>query len=156
VRLGLTYGVAIFDIDHFKAYNDYYGHVAGDGNLRRVAACIDLVVRAGECAYRYGGEEFLVLVPDCSSPDAAVVMAERIRGGVVDAAIPHRARPSSPPFVTLSGGVACWTPGSALTGREVIQEADRALFEAKSAGRNRVFAGPSVRGGVETGAGVGR
>ncbi len=63
--LGRTYGVALFDIDHFKCYNDHYGHVGGDEALRRVATCIDLVVRAGECAYRYGGEEFLLLMPDC-------------------------------------------------------------------------------------------
>src|SRR5260370_39332706 len=65
LRVGRTYAMALFDIDYFKCYNDHYGHVAGDETLRRVAECIELVVRAGECAYRYGGEEFLLLMPDC-------------------------------------------------------------------------------------------
>jgi diguanylate cyclase (GGDEF)-like protein len=143
LRAGRTYGVALFDIDHFKLYNDHYGHVAGDETLRRVALCIDLVVRAGECAYRYGGEEFLLLMPDCS-PDAVLVTAERVRRAILDAAIAHAARPSEPPFVTLSGGVSCWTPGSALSEREVVQEADEALFRAKAADRNRIRVAPSL------------
>ena len=79
VRVGRTYGVALFDIDHFKCYNDHYGHIAGDEALRRVATYLDLVVRAGECAYRYGGEEFLLLMPDCQPADSIFVTAERIR-----------------------------------------------------------------------------
>ena len=151
LRVGRTYGVALFDIDHFKLYNDHYGHVAGDETLRRVAACIDLVVRAGECAYRYGGEEFLLLMPDCS-PDSVLVTAERIRRTVLDAAIAHGARPSEPPFVTLSGGVSCWTPGSPLSAREVIEQADEALFQAKAAGRNRIEAAPSLEGQLQAAA----
>ncbi len=149
VRAGRPYGVALFDIDHFKLYNDHYGHVAGDDTLRRVAAEIDLVVRAGECAFRYGGEEFLLLVPDCDPGDSIVVTAERVRRAVAEAAIPHCAQPSAPPFVTLSGGVSCWTPGSSLSALEVIEQADEALFEAKSAGRNRVHAAASLGGRVE-------
>ena len=70
LRVGRTYGVALFDVDHFKLYNDHYGHVAGDETLRHVASCIDFVVRAGECAYRYGGEEFLLLMPDLRPADS--------------------------------------------------------------------------------------
>ena len=141
-RLGRTYGIAIFDIDYFKRYNDHYGHVAGDGALRDVAACIDLIVRAGECAYRYGGEEFLVLMPDCGLGDVVPTAADRIRQGVLHAAIPHEARPSDPNVVTVSGGVSWWIPGSKLTAREVLEEADRALFAAKTAGRNRISSAP--------------
>jgi two-component system chemotaxis response regulator CheY len=141
-RLGRTYGIAIFDIDYFKRYNDHYGHVAGDGALRDVASCIELVVRAGECAYRYGGEEFLVLMPDCGLGDAVSTAADRIRRSVVDAAIPHPARPSEPNLVTVSGGVACWIPGSPLSAREVLEEADQALYDAKTEGRNRISAAP--------------
>ena len=141
----------MFDIDHFKLYNDRYGHVAGDETLRRVAACIDLVVRAGECAYRYGGEEFLLLMPDCS-PAAVLVTAERICRTVLDAGIAHGARPSEPPLVTLSGGVSCWTPGSPLSAREVIEQADEALFQAKAVGRNRIETAPSLRGKLQAAA----
>jgi diguanylate cyclase (GGDEF)-like protein len=141
-RLGRTYGVAIFDIDYFKRYNDHYGHVAGDGALRDVASCIELIVRAGECAYRYGGEEFLVLMPDCGLGDVISTAADRIRRNVLQAAIPHEARPSEPHVVTVSGGVSCWMPGSRLSAREMLEEADQALYDAKTAGRNRISAAP--------------
>ena len=143
LRVGRTYGVALFDIDHFKCYNDHYGHIAGDEALRRVATGIDLVVRAGECAYRYGGEEFLLLMPDCQQSDC-VVVTERIRRALVEIAIPHAARPSAPSLVTLSGGVSCWTPGSPLSALDIIEQADEALFEAKSAGRNRIHTSPAL------------
>jgi two-component system chemotaxis response regulator CheY len=152
MRLGRAYGVALFDIDHFKHYNDHYGHIAGDETLRRVAACIDLVVRAGECAYRYGGEEFLLLMPDCDPIDSILVTAERIRQTLVDTGMLHTARPSSPSLVTLSGGVACWTPDSPLSRLHVIEQADEALFRAKSAGRNCMRAGPTLETHVDTGA----
>ena len=148
-RVGRTYGIALFDIDHFSLYNDHYGRVAGDETLRRVAATIDFVVRAGECVYRYGGEEFLVLMPDCRPTDSIFMTGERIRQAVAEAVIPHGARPSSPSLVTLSGGVSSWSPGSALTPLEVLEEADQALLDAKSDGRNRVYAAPSVDGIVD-------
>ena len=154
VRLGRPYGVALFDIDHFKFYNDHYGHIAGDETLRRVAACIDLVVRAGECAYRYGGEEFLLLMPDCEPTNSIFVTGERIRQTLVEAEISHAARPSSPSLVTLSGGVSCWTPGSPLSPLDVIEQADEALFLAKSAGRNRMRAAPSLAVQVDADASV--
>lgn len=156
LRMGRTYGIALFDIDHFKLYNDHYGHVGGDEALRRVAAGIDLVVRAGECAYRYGGEEFLLLIPDCQTSDSIFVSADRVRRAILDTAIPHGARPSAPPVITLSGGVSCWTPGSPLSAVEVIEQADEALFEAKSAGRNLIYTAASLAGRVEpAGAAVG-
>ncbi len=144
-RVGRSYGLALFDVDHFKLYNDHYGHVAGDDTLRHVASCIDFVVRAGECAYRYGGEEFLLLLPDLRSADSVVAIGERIRQTVLDAAIPHGSRQTLPPFVTLSGGVARWSPGSPLSVMDVVQEADGALFQAKSAGRNCIREATSSR-----------
>jgi diguanylate cyclase (GGDEF)-like protein len=146
IRLGRTYGIALFDIDYFKSYNDHYGHIGGDETLRRVASSIDMVVRGGECAYRYGGEEFLLLMPDCRPTDSIYITGERIRQAVFEVGIPHESRPSDPPVVTLSGGVASWTPGSTLSFLEVLEEADDALFGAKSDGRNRVYAAPSVDG----------
>lgn len=156
LRSGHAYGVALFDIDHFKPYNDFYGHVAGDEALRRVAAEIDRVSRAGECAFRYGGEEFLLLVPDCEPLDAISVAAERIRQAVADVALPHDARPTEPPSVTVSGGVSCWTPEKALSPREVIEQADEALFQAKSAGRNRIHASSWLASQIDVVAGVSR
>ena len=154
LRVGRSYGIAIFDIDYFKRYNDHYGHVAGDGALRDVASCIELIVRAGECAYRYGGEEFLVLMPDCGLGDVVSRAADRIRQSVVLAAIPHEARPSEPPVVTVSGGVSCWMPGSPLSAREVLEAADRALYDAKSSGRNRISAAPLVAAGSDSSIGT--
>jgi len=155
LRVGRSYGVALFDVDYFKLYNDHYGHVAGDETLRHVASCIDFVVRAGECAYRYGGEEFLLLLPDLRPGDSVFTTGERIRKTVMDAAIPHGARPSLPPFVTLSGGVARWTPGSPLSFMEVVEQADRALLEAKGAGRNCIHEAPSSLDGRMEPANVG-
>jgi two-component system, cell cycle response regulator len=136
-----TYSVALFDIDHFKLYNDHHGHLAGDEALRRVARCLDKAVRAGEKVYRYGGEEFLLLLPDCT-PTQAATAAARVQSAVTTAAIPHPSRPTTPPIITLSGGVASWTPGSQTSAPELVQQADDALFRAKSAGRNRVHTTP--------------
>lgn len=138
VRSKRAFGVALFDIDYFKLYNDHYGHVAGDEILRRVAATMDQVSRAGECVYRYGGEEFLLLVPDCRPLDSVYVTAERIRQAVADEEIPHEARQSEPRYVTVSGGVACWRYESLRGAGEVIEQADRALFDAKSGGKNQI------------------
>jgi diguanylate cyclase (GGDEF)-like protein len=136
--------VTLFDIDHFKLYNDHHGHLAGDDILRRVAQCLDREVRAGERAYRYGGEEFLLLLPDCNL-EAASNSARRISRAASDLAIPHEARPTEPPVLTLSGGVAWWTPGSPWSAFELLKQADQALFQAKSAGRNRVHVAPAHR-----------
>ena len=120
-----------------QAYNDQYGHLAGDEALRQVARCLAKFARADESVYRYGGEEFLLLLPDCSVDDAANA-ARRLRRAVAGMAIPHDARSTTPPVVTLSGGVSCWTPGSPSSVADLVQQADDALFQAKSAGRNRV------------------
>ncbi|MGO8862235.1 MAG: diguanylate cyclase domain-containing protein [Acidimicrobiales bacterium] len=145
LRSGRSYGIALFDIDHFKLYNDHYGHPAGDEALRQVARCLDEHVRSGESVYRYGGEEFLLLLPDCGNDDVAAA-AERIRRVVTDMAMPHEARPSLPSVVTLSGGVTHWTPVSPLTVPDLLVQADEALFRAKSAGRNCVRESSHVDG----------
>jgi diguanylate cyclase (GGDEF)-like protein len=141
-RLDRTYGVALFDIDHFKLYNDNYGHLAGDDALREVAHCLDGGVRAGETVYRYGGEEFLLLLPECNI-DEVVMATVRICQAVSSAALPHEARPTAPHFVTLSAGVSCREEGSSLTAPDLLRRADKALYQAKSAGRNRVHVAPS-------------
>ncbi len=142
IRVGRSYAMMLLDIDHFKLYNDHYGHQAGDEALRQLALCLGGAVREDESIYRYGGEEFLVLMPDCSVEDAAQA-GERIRHAVTERAIPHGFRPTTPPVVTLSGGVSCWAPGSSHSVPDLLHRADKALFEAKEAGRDRVHvAGP--------------
>jgi len=140
-RVERAYGMVLFDVDHFKLYNDHYGHLAGDEALRQLAHCLDRVVRAGESSYRYGGEEFLVLLPDCSADEAAMA-ARRICREVAQMAISHDARPTAPPLLTLSAGVSCWKPGSNVSVTELLNRADEALFNAKSEGRNRVHLAP--------------
>jgi diguanylate cyclase (GGDEF)-like protein len=144
LRVERAYAIALFDIDHFKLYNDHYGHLAGDEALRQVARCLDKATRTGESVYRYGGEEFLLLIPECSSNGDAAVAAERIRRAVLEMARPHDVRPTSPPVVTVSGGVSCWTPGGAVSVTALLNQADEALFEAKAAGRNRVQVAPQT------------
>jgi two-component system chemotaxis response regulator CheY len=140
LRAQNSYCVTMFDIDHFKFFNDHYGHPAGDEALRQVAASLNRVVRSGESVYRYGGEEFLLVMPNCEV-DEAVAAAERILHAVNLMAIPHEARPTSPPVITLSAGVAVYTPDSDLTIHDLIELADQALYAAKLSGRNRVRAG---------------
>ena len=139
LRAQNSYCVTMFDIDFFKFYNDHYGHPAGDEALRQVAKCLNRVVRAGDSVYRYGGEEFLLVMPNCTC-DEAVAAAERVLHAVNLIAIPHETRPSAPPTITLSAGVACHTPDSDLTIHDLIERADQALYAAKLSGRNRVRA----------------
>ena len=92
--------------------------------------------------YRYGGEEFLLLLPECNI-DEVVLATVRICQAVSSAALPHEARPTAPLFVTLSAGVSCREEGSLLSAPDLLRCADKALYQAKSAGRNRVHVAPS-------------
>jgi diguanylate cyclase (GGDEF)-like protein len=120
----------MIDADHFKAYNDNYGHQAGDQVLVGIAICIsDSVRRAGDCAARFGGEEFAVLLPDTSAMDALVV-AEHIRRKV-------ELWSEDPQVTTVSIGVASMTPAAGLDWPDLIAAADKALYAAKANGRNQ-------------------
>lgn len=141
LRTGRSYSMALFDIDHFKLYNDHYGHLAGDEALREVSRCLRGLVREGESLYRYGGEEFLLLMPDCPVDNAALAAA-RLCDAVAERSMAHESRPGKLHIVTISGGVSCWAPGSSLMLPEVLNRADEALFRAKSAGRNCVHVAP--------------
>jgi diguanylate cyclase (GGDEF)-like protein len=134
-RYGRGYCLAMCDIDRFKAYNDSLGHHAGDEALRAVADTIKRELRAGDGIYRYGGEEFLIVLPE-QTPETAQIAAERVRSAVERLAIPHAAAPAG--VVTLSAGIAAYHPGDAATVEELLEQADAALYRAKSAGRNRV------------------
>lgn len=117
------------DVDSFKAYNDSFGHPAGDAVLREIAHCIVQEIPDNGIAARYGGEEFAILIPHIS-PTAALKTAERIRASIANHIFPHR-------LVTASIGVACALP-SEVGPNELIDAADRALYAAKRGGRNRV------------------
>ena len=138
---GMPLALLMIDVDFFKAYNDHYGHVAGDRCLQRVAqALASAVQRSGELAARYGGEEFAVLLPD-SDELRAVAVAHRLREAVRELALEHQASPCGAQ-VTISVGVACVRPadGQPLEHAQttLFQQADEALYRAKQAGRDRV------------------
>ena len=127
----------MIDIDHFKRYNDHYGHQAGDACLQQVAAGLKAgLKRAQDLVARYGGEEFVCLMPECDHP-AGQTKAEELRAAVAALGIAHADSPTAS-CVTLSIGVAVMQPSSANTPEALIAAADAALYEAKRNGRNRV------------------
>ena len=134
-RHGTPLGVALFDLDHFKRVNDTFGHQAGDGVLRVVAAQVQKTIRAEDVLSRYGGEEFLVLVRGIEHKNVGV-LAERIRKGVAGLSIPWESRTLR---VTVSIGVASLSEcGPGPTPEALVKLADERLYEAKAAGRNCV------------------
>jgi diguanylate cyclase (GGDEF)-like protein len=134
VRRASQLSLAMIDIDHFKMYNDTFGHQAGDDVLHTIARAIgDSVARSGDFAARYGGEEFVVILED-TSLDGAVSVSERIRKAVLECAI---AAPDGG-VLSISIGVASRRVGEIP--EELIGQADAALYEAKDGGRNRVVA----------------
>jgi diguanylate cyclase (GGDEF)-like protein len=122
----------LLDLDHFKQYNDRWGHTQGDEELRRVSAQVTKSIRTTDMAFRYGGEEFAVLLPSCSKEQAAEV-AEKIRAAV--GAHGHRAGVLG--RTTVSIGVATF-PQDGQAARSLVDTADGALYAAKAAGRDRV------------------
>jgi diguanylate cyclase (GGDEF)-like protein len=125
--------LALCDIDHFKAYNDRLGHLAGDQALRALAATVRGVLRAGDVAYRFGGEELLLILRDATVEDALVAV-ERVREAVERVAVPHPGGNGG--ILTVSAGVAAGGDHADT----LLAQADAALYEAKRAGRNRVVA----------------
>jgi diguanylate cyclase (GGDEF)-like protein/PAS domain S-box-containing protein len=122
LRAGSDLCLAIVDIDHFKSYNDTHGHLAGDEVLRECAVAWDSQLRGADTIVRFGGEEFLVVLPDCDVADATEIV-ERLR--------------SATPFgQTCSAGLALWRAGETVD--DLVARADRALYEAKAAGRDRL------------------
>lgn len=130
----------MLDIDCFKAYNDTYGHAMGDLCLKKAGNVLDhWASQAGGLAARYGGEEFVVVLPGAGLEEAEA-QAERIRGAVEELAVPHTASAAGE-YVTVSVGAAACYPGNGVVTREaLLQTADRALYDAKHTGRNRVKA----------------
>jgi diguanylate cyclase (GGDEF)-like protein len=131
-RYGHVYSAALFDVDDFKGYNDTAGHLAGDDVLRAVARALQQQIRTGDAVYRYGGEEFLVLLPE-QSIESSALAAERLRAAVEALGLPHPAGG----VVTVSAGVAALSDGECKPD-ELFELADQALYRAKAGGRNRV------------------
>jgi len=125
------------DIDFFKKFNDFYGHQAGDDCLRRVADCLKSVLnRAGDLIARYGGEEFVAILPNTELA-GAIKIGETMRERVMHLGIPHEASKAAP-VVTISIGVVACEPYEGIRSHEIIEAADRALYEAKKEGRNKI------------------
>jgi two-component system cell cycle response regulator len=138
-RYGHDYCLVLCDLDEFKSYNDRYGHQAGDEALRRVGSAIREECRLGDSAYRYGGEEFLVLLPQ-QGLRGGMVFAERLRRAVHDLGLVHEGNQPSG-VVTFSIGVAALSEAvEGTSSEELLNAADRALYEAKARGRNMVVA----------------
>ena len=127
----------LIDIDHFKTYNDNYGHQGGDDCLRQVASTLaGTVKRPGDLVARYGGEEFVVVMPD-TDIEGATKIAEALRGGIEAMNLPH-AYSSTADYVTISLGVASVVPeGDGDKADTLIAKADEALYHSKESGRNR-------------------
>ncbi|MBP8185801.1 MAG: GGDEF domain-containing protein [Pseudomonas sp.] len=140
--------VILLDIDHFKLFNDRFGHLAGDDCLIRVALSLQArITRAGDLLARYGGEEFCVILPDTDN-EAALAFAESLRLKIAKLNIAHPEN-SCASVVTISLGVASWLPGLSETSTGLLLKADNALYRAKQQGRNCVVGHVRVAGSSE-------
>ncbi|MBF0422809.1 MAG: diguanylate cyclase [Magnetococcales bacterium] len=149
LRNGSPISIILMDIDHFKQYNDHYGHAAGDECLKQVSGALAAVVgragdlvahcgsgRATDLVARYGGEEFVCVLPDTDGPGVAVV-GERLRTAVYTLNIPHE-HSGAASHVTISLGGATLTPCPTTPPSSLIENADRNLYRSKEQGRNRL------------------
>jgi diguanylate cyclase len=132
---GEPLSVLLLDIDHFKKFNDNFGHGVGDQVLRLMAQVLRDKVRDVDLPARYGGEELIAVLPTADLA-AANVVAERIRCAIAECHITRRSTGENLPTITVSVGVAQFRPGEAMT--DLIERCDRALYLAKGSGRNRV------------------
>lgn len=136
VRLGSTISVLLLDVDHFKRFNDHYGHPAGDECLRRIAnAMSHLTKRPADLVARYGGEEFACILPETSF-DGAMHFANLVGAQIRELAIPHDDSDTAK-VVTVSLGVCTAQAHSSRDVQDLLEQADTQLYEAKQQGRNR-------------------
>jgi diguanylate cyclase (GGDEF)-like protein/PAS domain S-box-containing protein len=143
MRNGLPVSLLMIDADHFKRYNDTYGHVNGDQCLRQIAAvCQDAVTRPGDLVARFGGEEFAIILPNTDNKGVLQV-ARQVCQALRDRKLPHRA--NLPGVVTISVGCATAIPKAEMHASQLIEIADQALYQAKHKGRNQVCNG-NLRG----------
>lgn len=135
-RYNNDYCAIMCDVDNFKLYNDFYGHLAGDEVLRTIAQTLAKMCRNGDAAYRYGGEEFIVLLPE-QKPANVKIAAERLCRGVEALQIPHLTKGPGA-VVTISAGVAPLLASDFKAMHLWLKRADEAMYRAKQAGRNQV------------------
>jgi len=131
-RFGTTFSIIMLDLDFFKTYNDTYGHLAGDDVLTGVGKCIQTSIRNVDMAFRYGGEEFAIILPETTS-EGAFLVAERIREKIEQKVFSGRSS------ITASLGIASWPPDG-INKEQLLISADKALYAAKGTGRNRTCA----------------
>ena len=136
-RSGRSFSLIISDIDHFKKFNDTHGHEAGDAVLKAVASLLQAKLRVADIACRFGGEEFVLILPEAFLADA-LLKAESLRAAVQALLLQYAGKDLGP--VTLSLGVACF-PEHGPNAEVIMRSADDALYRAKHAGRNRVEPG---------------
>jgi len=141
-RRGTPLTVVIVDLDHFKAINDTYGHPTGDEVLRQTARTLARSVRSSDLVGRYGGEEFVVVAPDCALA-AAIILAQRFRANLAEQMIVGG---GSEIRVTASLGIAT-TNGTNNSPTELLRQADETLYQAKRSGRNAIWVYDSSQGG---------
>jgi len=136
-RSGASLSIILLDVDYFKSYNDNYGHPAGDVVLKRLADLMQRATsRAGEVVGRYGGEEFILVLPGASA-ESARRTADRLQELVIAEGIPHgHSRVTD--IITISQGLATIEPDSKLSPEDLLKQADTALYTAKHLGRNRI------------------
>jgi diguanylate cyclase (GGDEF)-like protein len=148
-RLGSLFCLCLLDIDHFKRINDTYGHLAGDAVLREFAATVQRQIRDSDSFGRYGGEEFLLMLPETSAEEA-MALAERVRANIAGLGFPELPDLA----VTVSIGIAEFRTGEPIS--QTVARADEALYQAKASGRNRVVrygqAAESAAGAVDASA----
>lgn len=147
-RYGQRFAIALIDVDHFKPYNDIYGHLAGDVALNKIATTLKGCVRATDKLYRYGGEEMLLVIHDSDQCDVAV-LAEKLRAAVEAMAIPHEAADAGVVSVSIGLAISMDTDWKKIT-----EVADKVLYQAKAGGRNRVVIDESWRDDQQQAAGM--
>lgn len=133
--------ILMIDIDHFKLYNDYYGHLTGDSCLQAVARCLrKFTQRPHDLVARYGGEEFVCVLPECDA-EGARTKAQALCEAIIALKIPHATSPVAP-YVTVSIGATTAAPHSEEQAECLLAHADALLYQAKSAGRNQAYCQP--------------